>query len=154
MGNVNVGDPIPPFTATTQSGETVTEASLKGKKHILFFYPQDDTPTCTKEACNLRDNYDFFTSNGYVVLGVSKDTAKKHQKFIEKYSLPFTLLADPDLSVLNAFGYYGPKIFMGKEVMGTYRTTVITDESGTITHILDNVVAAEHTDQIRKALGL
>ena len=120
----------------------------------MFFYPQDDTPTCTKEACNLRDNYSFFEQHGYTVLGISKDTAKKHQKFIDKYSLPFSLIADPEMSMLNAFGFFGPKMFMGKEVMGTYRTTVVTDEKGVITHLIGDVVAAEHTEQIKKALGL
>jgi len=154
MGNVKVGDRVPSFRATMQTGEEISEASLNGKKHILFFYPQDDTPTCTKEACNLRDNYSFFEQHGYTILGISKDTAKKHQKFIDKYSLPFSLIADPEFSVLNAFGFYGPKMFMGKEVMGTYRTTVVTDEAGVITHIIEDVVAAEHTEQIKKALGL
>jgi len=154
MGNVQIGDKVPAFQATTQTGESFTDASLIGKKHILFFYPQDDTPTCTKEACNLRDNYSFLEKQGYTVLGISKDTEKKHQKFIEKYNLPFSLIADPDLSVLNAFGFYGPKMFMGKQVTGTYRTTVITDEQGMITHIIEDVVAADHTNQIRNALGL
>ncbi len=151
---VHVGNKVPAFSAVTESGTLFTEQSLAGKKHILFFYPQDDTPTCTKEACNLRDNYSFFEQQGYTVLGISKDTAKKHEKFIQKYSLPFSLIADPELSMLNAFGFFGPKIFMGKEVMGTYRTTVITDEHAQITHIIDDVVAADHSEQIRKALGL
>jgi peroxiredoxin Q/BCP len=154
MGNVTVGDLVPAFRATLQTGEEITESSIVGKKHILFFYPQDDTPTCTKEACNLRDNYSFFEQQGYTVLGISKDTAKKHQKFIDKYSLPFSLIADPEMSMLNAFGFFGPKMFMGKEVMGTYRTTVVTDEKGVITHLIGDVVAAEHTEQIKKALGL
>lgn len=151
---VKEGDLIPDFQAWTQDGTPVAKKDLLGKKAIIFFYPQDDTPTCTKEACNLRDNYSFFKNNGYEVFGVSKDSVKKHQKFIEKYDLPYTLIADPDLSMLNAFGFYGPKKFMGKEVIGTYRTTVIIDEKGMIGHIIDNVKAAEHTDQIKQALGL
>lgn len=151
---VRVGDAVPTFSALTETGDAFTQESLKGKKHILFFYPQDDTPTCTKEACNLRDNYSFFEQQGYTVLGISKDNARKHQKFIQKYSLPFSLIADPELSMLQAFGCYGPKMFMGKEVIGTYRTTVITDENAKITHIINDVVAAEHSEQIRKALGL
>lgn len=151
---VNVGETIPDFQAWNQNGEVMTKNDLLGKKAIVFFYPQDDTPTCTKEACNLRDNYSFFKNQGYEVFGVSKDSVKKHQKFIDKYDLPYTLIADPDLSMLNAFGFYGPKKFMGKEVIGTYRTTVIIDENGVIGHIIDNVKAAEHTDQIKQVLGL
>lgn len=151
---VNVGETIPDFQAWNQNGEVMTKNDLLGKKAIVFFYPQDDTPTCTKEACNLRDNYSFFKNQGYEVFGVSKDSVKKHQKFIDKYDLPYTLIADPDLSMLHAFGFYGPKKFMGKEVIGTYRTTVIIDENGVIGHIIDNVKAAEHTDQIKQVLGL
>lgn len=152
-GNVKVGDVIPAFKTTNELGELITSESVKGFKTILFFYGQDDTPTCTKEACNLRDNYKMFSSKGYKVYGISKDNEKKHKKFIDKYDLPYSLLADTDLSVMNAFGYYGPKIFMGKEVTGVYRTTVVTDENGIITHIIDNVVSAEHSNQLKEVLG-
>lgn len=152
-GNVKVGDVIPAFKTTNELGELITSESVKGYKTILFFYGQDDTPTCTKEACNLRDNYKMFSSKGYKVYGISKDNEKKHKKFIDKYDLPYSLLADTDLSVMNAFGYYGPKIFMGKEVTGVYRTTVVTDENGIITHIIDNVVSAEHSNQLKEVLG-
>jgi len=153
-GNVKVGDSIPAFQSTNELGESISSESIKGNKTILFFYGQDDTPTCTKEACNIRDNYKMFSSKGYKVYGISKDNEKKHKKFIDKYDLPYSLLADTDLSVMNAFGYYGPKIFMGKEVTGVYRTTVVTDENGIITHIIDNVVSAEHSNQLKEALGL
>jgi len=153
-GNVKVGDSIPAFQSTNELGESISSESIKGNKTILFFYGQDDTPTCTKEACNIRDNYKMFSSKGYKVYGISKDNEKKHKKFIDKYDLPYSLLADTDLSVMNAFGYYGPKIFMGKEVTGVYRTTVVTDEKGIITHIIDNVVSAEHSNQLKEALGL
>jgi peroxiredoxin Q/BCP len=153
-GNVKVGDLIPVFKSTNEFGELITSESIKGNKTILFFYGQDDTPTCTKEACNIRDNYKMFSSKGYKVYGISKDNEKKHKKFIDKYDLPYSLLADTDLSVMKTFGYYGPKIFMGKEVTGVYRTTVVTDEKGIITHIIDNVVSAEHSNQLKEALGL
>lgn len=153
-GKVAVGDNVPSFTALDENGDTFTSEMLKGKKHILFFYPKDDTPTCTKESCNLRDNYDYLKSQGYEVIGISKDSEKRHQKFIEKYNLPFKLLSDTDLNVLNAFGYHGPKKFMGRIYDGTYRTTVITDENAVITHIIYDVKSANHTEQIAKLLGL
>jgi peroxiredoxin Q/BCP len=150
---VSIGNKIPSFNAWDQDGNPITDEQLIGQKAVIFFYPQDDTPTCTKEACNLRDNYNLIKKHGYEVFGVSKDSVKKHQKFIEKYDLPYSLIADPELNMLNAFGCYGPKKFMGKEVIGTYRTTVIIDEKGIITHIIDKVKAVEHTNQIKEALG-
>lgn len=153
-GNVKVGDHIPSFNAEDENGVPLTADSLKGQKCIIFFYGQDDSPTCTKEACNIRDNYALFSSNGYKVYGVSKDNAKKHKKFIDKYELPYSLIADPTLSMMSAFGYYGPKIFMGKEVNGVYRTTVVTDEAGIITHIISDVVSGDHSNQLKKALGI
>lgn len=152
--NVRVGDKIPLFKATNEKGEEITQDSLIGKKHIIFFYGQDDSPTCTKEACNVRDHFKIFSNQGYTVYGVSKDNEKKHQKFIAKYDLPYSLIADTELSMMNAFGYYGPKIFMGKEVNGVYRTTVISDEKGIITHIIDDVVSGDHSSQIKSALGI
>ncbi|MFZ1748904.1 MAG: peroxiredoxin [Saprospiraceae bacterium] len=152
-GNVKVGDQIPSFVSTDQNGAPVTAESLIGTKHILFFYGQDDTPTCTKEACNLRDQYKYFAQKGYKIYGISKDKPKKHIKFIEKYELPYDLIADTELNMMNAFGYYGPKKFMGKEVTGVYRTTVITDERGIITHIIDKVVSGDHSNQIKEAIG-
>ena len=153
-GKVKVGDKIPDFNAQNENGEPVNVATLTGQKNIIYFYPKDDTPTCTKEACNLRDNYDFFKSKGYKIYGVSKDNAAKHQKFISKYDLPFSLIADPDLEVTNAFGFFGPKRFMGKDTEGTYRTTIVTDENAVITHIIYDVKAAIHSNQLKEALGL
>lgn len=153
-GNVKVGDQIPLFNSTNENGDPVSSETIKGKKTIIFFYGQDDTPTCTKEACNLRDNFKYFISKGFQILGVSKDNEKKHKKFKDKYDLPFSLIADTDLSVMNAFGFYGPKIFMGKQVTGVYRTTLIIDENGIITHLIDKVVSADHTNQIKSALDL
>ena len=153
-GNVKTGQKIPAFSAWDENGNVVTDGTLAGQKAIIFFYGQDDSPTCTKEACSVRDHYETFRAQGYKVYGVSKDTVKKHKKFIEKYNFPYSLIADPELSMMNAFGYYGPKMFMGKQVMGVYRTTVVIDESGTITHILDDVVSADHGKQIAEAVGL
>jgi peroxiredoxin Q/BCP len=154
LGKVKVGDLIPDFEAQTEDGKTITSTSLIGHKTIMYFYPKDDTPGCTKEACNLRDNYSYFMSKGYKIIGVSKDSIARHQKFIEKYSLPFPLIADTDLNVLNAFGFYGPKKFMGRESLGTYRTTVVFDEKGLITHIIYDVKSADHSDQLKEAIGL
>lgn len=153
-GNVKVGDSIPAFLAVNEKGERVSPDTLKGHKNIIFFYGQDDSPTCTKEACNLRDNFMLFKTKGYRIFGVSKDSEKKHQKFIDKYDLPYSLIADTELSMMNAFGYYGPKIFMGKQVNGVYRATVVTDEKGIITHIIDDVVSGDHSNQLKMALGV
>lgn len=152
-GNVKVGDTIPLFNATDENGNVVNPETLKGKKNIIFFYGQDDSPTCTKEACNLRDNFKYFDTKGYRIYGVSKDNEKKHKKFIDKYDLPYSLIADTELSMMNAFGFYGSKIFMGKEVTGVYRTTVVTDEKGVITNIIYDVVSANHSEQIKEAIG-
>ena len=153
-GKVKIGESVPFFSSVIENGEKITSETIKGHKTILFFYRQDDTPTCTKEACNLRDNFKTFASRGFKVYGISKDNEKKHKKFIEKYDLPYSLIADTDLSVMNAFGYYGPKRFMGKDVIGVYRTTIITDENAIITHIIEDVVSAEHSSQIKAALGI
>ncbi|MBK8051890.1 MAG: peroxiredoxin [Saprospiraceae bacterium] len=153
-GNVKVGDAVPAFAAVNEKGEKVTPDTLKGHKNIIFFYGQDDSPTCTKEACNLRDNFKTFDSKGYRIYGVSKDNEKKHQKFINKYDLPYSLIADTELSMMGAFGYYGPKIFMGKEVNGVYRTTVVTDAKGIITHIIEDVVSGDHSNQLKTALSI
>ncbi len=151
---VKVGDKIPDFTVYDQQGNEITNRSLLGNKTILFFYPKDNTPTCTKVACNIRDNYEVFTQNGYKVYGVSKDSVKSHVGFIAKNHFPFSLLSDPNLSALKAFGFYGPKKFMGREVIGTYRTTVVFDEKGIITHIIDKVASADHTAQLRNLIGI
>lgn len=151
--NIKVGQSIPAFSTTDENGNTVSSESLKGSKTILFFYPKDDSPGCTKEACSLRDHYSKFTKRGYKIYGISPDTEKKHKKFIEKFEFPFSLLADPDKEVLNAFGLYGPKKFMGKDVIGVYRTTVVTDANGIITHIVDKVRTDDHADQLAELLG-
>lgn len=153
-GHFSVGDKIPSFKSVDENGNEISSDTILGSKVILFFYGQDDTPTCTKEACNLRDNYKMFSSKGYKVYGISKDNEKRHKKFIEKYDLPYSLIADTDLSVMNTFGYYGPKVFMGKQVTGVYRTTIVIDENGIITHIIDNVISGDHANQLREALKM
>ena len=148
------GDKVPSFSLPNEKGETVSNTSLLGKKYILFFYPKDDTPACTKEACSLRDGYSNFQKNGYEIYGVSPDKEKKHQKFIDKYELPYSLLADTEREMLNAFGYWGPKKFMGREIIGVYRTTVVVDENGVIDKIIDKVVTKTHDKQLMEVLGL
>lgn len=150
---LSVGDKAPDFTSTNQDGNEVTLADLKGQKVVMFFYPKDDSPGCTKEACNLRDNFKKFVKMGYTIVGVSPDNEKKHRKFIDKYELQYTLLADPEKKIINDYGLWGPKKFMGREITGVYRTTLLLDEEGTITHILDKVKTKEHSDQIFTALA-
>ena len=150
---VNVGDSIPNFEVTTEDGTVVSPETMKGKKHILFFYPKDDSPGCTKEACSIRDNYKFFEKKGYVIYGISPDKEKKHQKFIDKYEFQYSLLADTEREMINAFGFWGPKKFMGREIVGVYRTTVLVDENGIITNIINKVKTKEHGEQLKVAIS-
>ncbi len=145
------GDKAPDFSAPNENGEILTLQQFKGKKLVLYFYPKDDTPGCTAEACSLRDHYSRFLKKGYAILGVSPDSEIKHQKFIEKYNLPFSLLADPEANILKAYGVWGLKKFMGKEYMGVLRTTFIIDEKGHIERVIDKVDTKEHADQILDA---
>ena len=145
---LNVGDKAPDFKVMNQDGDPVSLADFSGKKLVLFFYPRDNTPTCTKEACNLRDNYAELQSQGYEVLGISTDSEKSHQKFIGKHELPYALLADTDQSMHQAYGTWVEKNMYGKKYMGTARTTFIVDEKGIITNIISKVKATEHTAQI------
>jgi peroxiredoxin Q/BCP len=148
MSILKIGDQAPSINSTDQQGNKFNLESLKGKKVVLYFYPKDDTPGCTKEACNLRDNYNRFQKAGYEIVGVSADTQAKHQKFISKYDLPFKLLADEDKTVINDYNAWGPKKFMGKEYEGIIRKTFIIDEKGKIENIIEKVKTKEHTDQI------
>lgn len=148
------GDKVPAFSLPNEKGELVSNNSLLGKKYILFFYPKDDSPGCTKEACSLRDNFKVFKSNGFEIYGVSPDKEKKHQKFIDKYEFQFSLLADTEREMINAFGYWGPKKFMGREIVGVYRTTVVVNEKGIIDTIIDKVKTKEHAQQLIEALNL
>ena len=148
MTTLKVGDKAPQFEANDQNGNTHNLSAYAGKKLVVYFYPKDNTPGCTQQACNLRDNYADLQAKGYVILGVSMDSAASHNKFIEKYTLPFPLLADTERKVIDAFGVWGPKKFMGKEYDGIHRTTFVIDEAGTITHIFDKPKTKEHGIEI------
>ncbi|MDX2135845.1 MAG: thioredoxin-dependent thiol peroxidase [Saprospiraceae bacterium] len=148
MFHLQVGDPAPAFNAINEKGEKVSLSDFAGKKLVLYFYPKDDTPGCTAEACSLRDGYGQFLAKGYEILGVSPDSAKKHAKFIEKYSLPFSLLADEDHAVATAYGVWGPKKFMGREYDGIHRTTFVIGENGAIERIIEKVDTAKHAEQV------
>lgn len=148
MTTLKPGDAAPLFSATDQHGNAISLQSLKGKKVILYFYPKDDTPGCTAEACNLRDNHLELINQGYVVLGVSPDPLKAHVKFTEKYELPFSLLVDTDKKIIQAYGVWGPKKFMGKSYEGVFRTTFVIDEKGLIEKVFTQVDTKEHTSQI------
>ena len=150
MATLQKGDKAPNFSAQDQDGNTHTLADYKGKKLVVFFYPKANTPGCTAEACDLRDNFARFQANNYALLGVSADSAKAQAKFIEKYELPFPLLADEDKSVIQAFGVWGPKKFMGKEYDGIHRTTFVIDENGIIEEVISDVKTKAHSAQILK----
>ncbi|HMQ59131.1 MAG TPA: thioredoxin-dependent thiol peroxidase [Flavilitoribacter sp.] len=148
MIRLKKGDPAPDFSAVNEKGETVTLSDFRGKKLVLYFYPQDNTPTCTKEACNLRDGYAELREKGFEILGVSPDSAKKHTSFRRKFNLPFSLLADTDRKIVNDYGVWGPKKFMGMNIVSVHRTTFIIDEKGIIERIITNVVSGKHVQQI------
>ena len=152
MTTLQEGDKAPDFQGVDQDENTVQLSDFKGKKLILFFYPKDNTPGCTAEACNLRDNYDALREQGYELLGVSPDSVRKHQNFIKKHELPFPLLADTEKEVLNAYGVWGPKKFMGREYEGVHRTTFIIDEEGKIEKVFEKVKTKAHTEQIVEAM--
>ncbi len=147
---IDAGQKAPDFSAQDQSGNTITLADFAGKKLVLYFYPKDDTPGCTKEACNLRDNYQSLLENGFAVLGVSPDTSASHRKFADKFTLPFPLLADPDLAITKAYGAWGEKNMYGKKYEGLLRTTFIIDEKGVIESVIKKVQTDNHTNQILK----
>jgi peroxiredoxin Q/BCP len=146
--SLKVGDQAPEFEAPNQQGETVKLSDFRGKKVVLYFYPKDNTSGCTAQACNLRDNYTSLQQAGYEVIGVSKDSVKSHQNFVTKQELPFTLIADEDTSINQAYGVWKEKSMYGKKYMGTARTTFIIDESGKITDIIEKVNTKDHTAQI------
>jgi thioredoxin-dependent peroxiredoxin len=145
---LKVGDKAPAFTANDQDGKPVKLSDLKGKKVVLYFYPKDMTPGCTAEACNLRDNYKLLLKQGYEVLGVSTDSEKLHRKFIEKESLPFRLLSDPDKKLHDLYGTWGEKSMYGRKYMGTLRMTFVINEQGVIEEIIEKVDTKNHTEQI------
>jgi peroxiredoxin Q/BCP len=142
------GDPAPEFAALTQEGERVALSDFRGKPVILYFYPKDDTPGCTKEACGFRDAYSQFQQKGAVILGVSPDPVKAHAKFVTKYKLPFLLLADEDKSIVEAYGVWGEKSFMGRKYLGTHRVTFLIDPSGIVKRIWPTVKPEEHAEEV------
>jgi peroxiredoxin Q/BCP len=150
---IQKGDPAPDFTLRSDADEDVTLSSLRGKPVVLYFYPKDDTPGCTAQACGIRDSYSEFEQAGAIVLGVSPDGVAKHVKFREKYDLPFTLLADPDHEVAERYGVWGEKKYMGRAYMGVSRTTFVIDAGGTVAKVFENVKPATHADDVLSALG-
>jgi len=152
MKQIVEGIAAPGFSGINQNGETISLARFKGKKLILYFYPKDDTPGCTAEACNLNDNYEFWISKGYEVVGISPDGEASHAKFVKKYGLKFNLVADTTKEILQAYGVWGEKVNYGKTYMGVIRTTFVINEEGVIEKIFKKVDTKEHTDQIVKEL--
>ncbi len=147
------GDIAPDFTVKDEAGADVKLSDFRGRRVVLYFYPKDDTPGCTKEACSLRDGFAAFERENIKILGVSPDDEKSHRKFISKYELPFTLLADTDHSVADAYNSYGEKTFMGKNYMGVLRKTFLIDETGKIRRIFDKVKVDEHADEVLEAFA-
>lgn len=146
--SLKVGDKAPNFKGKDQNGKSISLKDFSGKKLVLYFYPKDDTPGCTAESCNLRDNYEGLIKKGYAIVGVSADDEKQHKKFIEKYQLPFPLIADVDLEVIKAYDVWGYKKFMGKEYDGIVRTTFVIDEKGILEKVITEVITKDHTTQI------
>ena len=147
---LKIGDKMPHFEVVDQDGKIVTSNDLLGRKTIIYFYPKDNTSGCTAEACNLRDNYEALIAKGYNVVGVSKDSAASHRKFIDKYELPFTLLADTTTDMQQTFGVWAEKSLYGRKYMGTLRQTFIFDEQGILTEIIEKVDTKNHAEQILK----
>ncbi len=147
------GDVAPAFTAKTNGGGTVSLRDFKGQHVVLYFYPKDDTPGCTKEACGFRDQFAAFRKKKVEILGVSTDSVAKHDRFIEKYELPFTLLADEDRKIVEAYGVWGEKSFMGRRYQGTFRVTFLIGPDGRIKRIWPEVKVATHVDEVLAALG-
>ncbi len=148
MKSLEIGDQVPHFSVVDDRGDTQSLSDYAGKKLVVFFYPKANTPGCTAEACDLRDHYTELKKAGYALLGVSADSVNKQRKFSEKFDFPFPLLADEEKEVINAFGVWGPKKFMGKEYDGIYRKTFIVDEEGKIARVIDKVNTKEHAAQI------
>ena len=151
MTHLTEGKKAPVFKSKDQNGNAVSLAGYKGQKIVLYFYPEDDTPTCTIQACNLRDNFSLLKKHGFVVLGVSPDEEKKHKKFETKYDLPFTLIADADHTIIDKYGVWGQKQLYGRTYMGLHRTTFLIDEKGIIQKIFLKPKSKQHTEEILKA---
>lgn len=150
---IREGEPAPDFTLESDAGEQISLSGLRGKPVVLYFYPKDDTPGCTAQACGIRDAYGEFEQAGAVVLGVSPDSVGRHVKFKQKYDLPFTLLADPEHELAERYGVWGEKKYMGKSYMGVSRTTFVIDADGVIAKIFEKVKPATHADDVLAALG-
>lgn len=148
MDTLKPGDKVPNFKVNDQDGNSINSEDYLGKKWVVFFYPKASTPGCTAEVCNLRDNYEELKKQGYELLGVSADSEKRQKNFREKHKLPFPLLADENKEVINGFGVWGPKKFMGKTYDGIHRTTFVMDETGTIERVIDKVKTKDHAAQI------
>ena len=151
MTHLTEGKKAPVFKGKDQNGKPVSLADYKGKKVVLYFYPEDDTPTCTVQACNLRDNFSLLKMNDFIVLGVSPDEEKKHKKFEAKYDLPFTLIADADHKIIDSYSVWGEKQMYGRTYMGLHRTTFLIDEKGVIRKIFLKPKSKQHTEEILKA---
>ncbi len=153
MANLNPGDQAPAFSAKNQNGETISLSDFAGKTVILYFYPKDDTPGCTAEACSFRDNYEALQAKGYVVIGVSTDDEKSHTKFVNTYTLPFNLIADTDKNIVEAYGVWVEKSMYGKTYMGTARKTFIINPEGKIAHIIEKVDTKNSSQQVLDLVG-
>ncbi|MBT3173986.1 MAG: thioredoxin-dependent thiol peroxidase [Lentimicrobiaceae bacterium] len=149
---LNIGDKAPDFKGVDQNGKSISLSDFKGKNLIMYFYPKDNTPGCTAEACDLRDNYEMWIERGYAVVGVSPDSEQSHKKFIDKYDLPFPLIADTDKTIIKDFGAWGLKKLYGREYEGLLRTTFVIDATGIITNIFTKVKTKDHTNQILESL--
>jgi thioredoxin-dependent peroxiredoxin len=154
MGALKTGDKAPDFTVTDQDGQTISLKDFRGSRLILYFYPKDDTPGCTAEACNLKDNYQILKEKGFKVLGVSADSEASHKKFISKYVLPFALIPDKEKTLLRAYGAWGKKKLYGREYEGIIRTTYVIDAKGVIEKVFAKVDTKNHTQQILDEMGL
>ncbi|NOY51409.1 MAG: thioredoxin-dependent thiol peroxidase [Chlorobi bacterium] len=152
MAKLNIGDIAPDFTGVDQNGDTIKLSDFSGSNLILYFYPKDNTPGCTNEACDLRDNYDMWAEKGYKVVGVSPDSQASHQKFVAKHNLPFPLIADTEKEIIKAYGAWGPKKLYGREYEGLLRTTFVIDGKGTITQMFAKIKTKDHTNQILDSL--
>ncbi|GAB3766730.1 thioredoxin-dependent thiol peroxidase [Spirosoma pomorum] len=146
--SLSVGDPAPNFTSTDQNEQPISLSDFRGQKVVLYFYPKDDTPGCTAQACSLRDNYEALKSAGFEVLGVSTDDAASHQKFIGKHNLPFKLIADTDQQIVTAYGVWQEKSMYGRKFMGIVRTTFVIDENGNIAEIITKIDTKQHAEQL------
>lgn len=154
MASLSKGNQAPQFSGLNQKGEKISLSGFAGKKLILYFYPKDNTPGCTAESCNLNDNYQFWLSKGYEVVGISPDSVASHKKFADKFQFGFNLIADPESEILKAYGVWGEKSMYGRKYMGVFRTTFVINEKGIIEEIFEKVDTKNHTEQIIKELEI